>query len=109
MSRVREGEGIHFLSPFPFWERPENETMKTTLALLLAVASIASADTVSDWANDSTLVQLQVVKGIGPKLAAKIVEGRPYESIKDVDAVKGIRSKTLEKIVAQVELEEAEK
>ncbi len=46
--------------------------------------------------NTATAAQLRTVKGIGEKKAEAIVEG-PYSSVDDLDKVKGVGAKTLEK------------
>ncbi len=48
--------------------------------------------------NTATIEEIQIVKGIGPKTAAKIVASRPYQNMNDLLRVKGIGPKTLEKI-----------
>lgn len=40
--------------------------------------------------NTATLAELQTIRGIGPALAQRIVEGRPYTSVDDLDRVRGI-------------------
>ncbi len=50
--------------------------------------------------NTATEEELQSVKGIGPVLAARIIAGRPYETINDLLKVKGIGPKNLKKIRA---------
>ena len=48
--------------------------------------------------NTATERELQFIKGIGPVLAARIIAGRPYETVDDLLKVKGIGPKKLEKI-----------
>jgi len=48
--------------------------------------------------NTATERELQFVRGIGPVLAARIIAGRPYETVDDLLKVKGIGHKKLEKI-----------
>lgn len=80
---------------------------------LLSAAPIGDGDTVrlvSGWAlpvrelapvatrvfggrvslNHATLADLEGLPGIGPTLAARIVAGRPFGSLDDLDRVKGI-------------------
>lgn len=59
--------------------------------------------------NTATIEELQVVKGLGPKTAQKIVDGRPYQSMDDLLKVKGIGPKTLEKIKEHFVVQEASK
>jgi competence protein ComEA len=48
--------------------------------------------------NNATPEQLQSLPGVGPKLAARLIAGRPYSSLTDLDAVKGIGPNMLEKL-----------
>ena len=45
--------------------------------------------------NTATIDELQVLKGIGPKLAEAIIKGRPYAKVTDITRVKGIGKGTL--------------
>jgi competence ComEA-like helix-hairpin-helix protein len=48
--------------------------------------------------NNGTSEEIEKLPGIGPKLAANIIAGRPYRVIDDLDRVKGIGPKMLQKI-----------
>ncbi|OQY30320.1 MAG: hypothetical protein B6244_00220 [Candidatus Cloacimonetes bacterium 4572_55] len=48
--------------------------------------------------NTASSRELQELKGVGPKMAQKIIDGRPYQSVEDLRRVKGIGEKTLEKL-----------
>ena len=55
--------------------------------------------------NTATAAELEALPGIGPVIARRIVEGRPYRSVEDLDRVKGIGKKRLEEIRALVAVE----
>lgn len=52
--------------------------------------------------NTASLEQLEALPKVGPSLAKKIVEGRPYRSLADLDAVKGIGPSTLKALAPLV-------
>ena len=54
--------------------------------------------------NRATQAELEALPGIGPTLAQRIIAGRPYRSLKDLDRVKGIGPKTLEKLEKWLEV-----
>ena len=45
-----------------------------------------------------SLFELEALPGIGPVIARRIVEGRPYRSVEELDRVRGIGKKRLEEI-----------
>jgi len=51
--------------------------------------------------NSASLSDLDKLIGIGPAYAQGIIDGRPYSLIDELDKVKGIGPKTLEKIKSQ--------
>jgi competence protein ComEA len=48
--------------------------------------------------NQASLEALEALPGVGPVLARRILEGRPYERVEDLLKVKGIGPATLEKL-----------
>lgn len=53
--------------------------------------------------NRATQAELEALPKVGPTLAARIVAGRPYRSVDDLDRVKGIGPATLAKLRPYVE------
>ena len=50
--------------------------------------------------NKATATELAAMRGVGPAIAARIIEGRPYKSVDDLLKVSGIGQKKLETIKA---------
>jgi competence protein ComEA len=48
--------------------------------------------------NTATVAELEALRGIGPVLARRIIEGRPDRSVEGLERVKGIGRKRLEEI-----------
>lgn len=52
--------------------------------------------------NTATAAQLQLLPGVGPAIAQRIVDDRdargPYRTIRDLDRVKGVGPRTLERL-----------
>ena len=40
--------------------------------------------------NTATEQQIETIPGVGPALAVRIIAGRPYSTVSDIDRVKGI-------------------
>lgn len=59
--------------------------------------------------NTASAAQLELLPGVGPAMAARIIEHRathgPFRTIQDLDAVKGIGPRTIEKLRGLVTLE----
>jgi competence protein ComEA len=52
--------------------------------------------------NTATQVQIEGLPGVGPKMAERILQARPFSSLKDLDAVKGIGPSMLKKLEPMV-------
>ena len=48
--------------------------------------------------NTATQAELESLPGVGPVIARRIIEGRPYRSVDELNRVKGIGKKRLEEI-----------
>jgi competence protein ComEA len=48
--------------------------------------------------NTATQAQIEGLPGVGPKMAERILKARPFSSLKDLDAVKGIGPSMLKKL-----------
>jgi competence ComEA-like helix-hairpin-helix protein len=70
-----------------------------SLWLMLAI-SVVAADMPTQRIdiNNATSAEIEKLPGVGPKLTANIIAGRPYRVMDDLDRVKGIGPKMLEKI-----------
>ena len=66
-------------------------------ALAGVLSNLLAGETVVNI-NTSTLKELQVIKGLGPVLSSRIVEGRPFAAVDSLINIKGIGVKTLAKI-----------
>ncbi len=75
--------------------------LKTILIFcFLFVTFIASAQEKIDI-NTATIEELQIITGIGPVYAQRIIDNRPFSSIDDLININGIGEKTLQKIKDQ--------
>jgi competence protein ComEA len=55
--------------------------------------------------NTATQTELEALPGIGPVIARRIIEGRPYRSVDDLERVKEIGPKRLAEIRPLVTVE----
>ena len=49
--------------------------------------------------NTGTMAELVALPGIGEKTAQKIINGRPYKSVEDLEKVSGISKNKIKKII----------
>jgi competence protein ComEA len=52
--------------------------------------------------NTASASELENLPGVGPKMAAKLIAGRPYSNMNDLDKVKGIGPSMLKKLEPRV-------
>jgi competence ComEA-like helix-hairpin-helix protein len=55
--------------------------------------------------NTASQAELEALPGIGPVIARRIIEGRPYRSVEELERVKGVGRKRLEEIRLLVTVE----
>ncbi|MDR6219545.1 MULTISPECIES: ComEA family DNA-binding protein [Deinococcus] len=68
-------------SPVP--STPEPPTYPTTSSITPLISGRVNL-------NSASLEQLEALPKVGPALASRIVAGRPYRSLADLDRVKGV-------------------
>ncbi|MEZ4248964.1 MAG: helix-hairpin-helix domain-containing protein [Polyangiales bacterium] len=57
--------------------------------------------------NRATAEELELLPRIGPALAARVVEARPFDTVDDLRRVRGIGARTLERLRPLVRVEDA--
>jgi competence protein ComEA len=83
--------GVHDRAAFPLETDAAASSVSTNTP-----ASNASAELID--LNSASFEELIRLPGIGPKLAERIMAHRPYQTLKDFDAVPGIGPATLEQL-----------
>jgi comEA protein len=88
------------LNPAAQLEDGEQLLVPGRTAMVNALEPTASKTPIGERINLNTanLTQLEALPGVGPKFAARLIDGRPYSSFEDVDRVKGVGPKMLEKL-----------
>jgi comEA protein len=88
------------LNPAAQLEDGEQLLVPGRAAMVNAVSGTDSKATPGERINLNTasLTQLEALPGVGPKFAARLIAGRPYSGFADVDRVKGVGPKMLEKL-----------
>jgi competence protein ComEA len=57
--------------------------------------------------DTTSVAELEALRGIRPVIARRIIEGRPYRAVDDLERVKGIGKKRMEEIRPLVTTEES--
>ncbi len=88
-------------------QRAEERREAGELAAISAIASGSETNSEGEPVNINTAteVQLQSLPGIGPALAKRIIEGRPYATVNELTRVRGIGPMVLERIRDSVTVE----
>jgi competence ComEA-like helix-hairpin-helix protein len=77
----------------------QTKAVALIFTILFAVPFLVLAEQIN--INSATLKELDLLTGIGPVYAERIINDRPYSSIDDLSKVKGIGPSTIQKIKAQ--------
>lgn len=84
----------------PF-ERGEQRTEDTEMDLATGAKREFTGEKIN--VNTAARDELMTLPGIGEVTANRIIEGRPYESLADLDEVEGMGEKTLERLAGYLE------
>lgn len=81
---------------------PKNDTINSGSVKTPTIRSTSTSGITWEGFNQMSQNQLETINGVGPVLAKRILDYRaehgPFKSFKDLDKVKGIGPKLLEKI-----------
>ncbi|MEK3776833.1 helix-hairpin-helix domain-containing protein [Paenibacillus sp. FSL K6-4396] len=88
-----------------------NKTQLYRILVLLAlaltfIASVITASSVTKSRiniNVSSRAAIETLPGIGPVLADRIVSGRPYADVYELDRVEGVGPATIDGIIGRVD------
>ncbi len=77
---------------------PRESTTETATAAPTAETPAVTEASTSGGVNinSATQTELESLPGIGPALAKRIIAGRPYRSLPDLDRVRGLGPRKLE-------------
>jgi hypothetical protein len=96
--------------PAPVPSEPGKVSATTSAANAAPTSAPASVPPVPPVAagtvsiNRASSAELTALKGVGPSLAAAIIAGRPYASLKELSRVKGLGKKLLDKLRPKLSL-----
>jgi competence protein ComEA len=79
-------------------EQPAEPSATTEDEAVADSPSSAPAPTQRVDLNNASLAELDTLPGVGPAIAERIVEERPYSTLADLQRVRGIGPATLERI-----------
>ena len=90
-ARAKEAESTRGIDPFDAFFHPDNVNGGGGETVTSAALHSEIAETELD-VNTASVAELENVRGIGPALAKRIIEARPFKSADDLQKVKGIGS-----------------
>lgn len=94
-SRAKEPESAKGVDPFAAFFYPDKVFAASTANKKSIPSSVTPSPEIQEAkldANTASATELENIPGIGPGLAEKIIEARPFETANDLQKVKGIGS-----------------